>query len=108
MRASWWGQASLVVGSTKCFGAKRMFKQDSPLSPFHCKDCNFHFLAILRKKRNDLLFIAAADLEFVKKFTRPNFQVQEFYTLKTRESRLFSPAINSENASLSVIWPCFG
>ena len=31
----------------------------------------------------------------------------EFYTLKTRKSRLFSPAINSENASLSVIWPSF-
>ena len=48
------------------------------------------------------------DLEFVKKFTRPNFQAKEFYTLKTRKSRLFSLAINSENASLSVIWPSFG
>ena len=49
-----------------------------------------------------------ADLEFVKKFTGPNFRVKEFYTLKTRKSRLFSPALNSENASLSVIWPSFG
>ena len=48
------------------------------------------------------------DLEFVKKFTWPNFRGKEFYTLKTRKSRLFSPAINSKNASLSVIWPCFG
>ena len=40
---------------------------------------------------------------FVKKITLPNFQVKEFYTLKTRKSRLFSPAVNSENASLSVI-----
>ena len=43
------------------------------------------------------------DLKFVKKFTRPNFWAKEFYTLKTRISRVFSPAINSENASLSVI-----
>jgi len=50
----------------------------------------------------------SADLEFVKKFTGPNFRVKEFYTLKTRKSRLFSPALNSENASLSVIWPSFG
>ena len=49
-----------------------------------------------------------ADLEFVKKFTRPNFPVKEFYTLKTRKSRLFSPTINSKNTSLSVIWPSFG
>ena len=48
------------------------------------------------------------DLKFVKKFTRPNFRAKEFYTLKTRISRVFSPAINSENASLSVIWPSFG
>ena len=26
------------------------------------------------------------DLKFVKKFTRPNFQAKEFYTLKTRKS----------------------
>ena len=48
------------------------------------------------------------DLEFVNKFTRPNFRAKKFYTLKTRKSRLFSPAINSENASLSVIWASFG
>ena len=48
------------------------------------------------------------DLEFVKKFTRPNFRAKEFYTLKTCKSRLFSPAINSKNASLSIIWPSFG
>ena len=47
-------------------------------------------------------------LEFVKKFTRPNLRAKEFYTLKTRKSRLFLPAINSKNASLSVIWPSFG
>ena len=51
---------------------------------------------------------SGTDLEFVKKFTRPNFRVKEFYTLKTRQSRLFSPVINSKNASLSVIWPSFG
>ena len=44
-----------------------------------------------------------ADLKFVKKITRPNFRAKEFYTLKTCQSRLFSPAINSKNASLSVI-----
>ena len=43
------------------------------------------------------------DLEFVKKFTRPNFRAKEFCTLKTRKSRLFLPAINNKNASLSVI-----
>ena len=48
-----------------------------------------------------------ADLEFVKKFTRPNFCAKVFYTVKTRKLRLFSPAINSENASLIVIWPTF-
>ena len=48
------------------------------------------------------------DLKFVKKFTRPNFWANEFYTLKTRKLRLFSPAIYSKNASLSVIWPPFG
>ena len=37
-----------------------------------------------------------------------NFRAKEFYTLKTRKSRLFLPAINSKNASLSVIWPPFG
>ena len=36
------------------------------------------------------------DLKFVKKITRPNFRVQEFYTLKTRESRLFSPEITAK------------
>ena len=40
------------------------------------------------------------DLKFVKKFTRPDFRAKEFYALKTRKSRLFSLAINSENASL--------
>ena len=50
----------------------------------------------------------AADLEFVKKFTRPIFRTKEFYTLKMRKLRLFLPAINSKNASLSVIWPSFG
>ena len=49
-----------------------------------------------------------SDLKFVKKFTRTNFWAKAFYTLKTRKSRLFSPAINSKNASLSVIWPNFG
>ena len=49
-----------------------------------------------------------ADLKFVKKITRPNFRAKEFYTLKMRKSRLLSPAINSKNASLSVIWPSFG
>ena len=43
-----------------------------------------------------------------KKITRPNFRAKEFYTLKMRKSGLLSPAINSKNASLSVIWPSFG
>ena len=59
-------------------------------------------------KREWMGITAEADLEFVKKFTRPNFPVKEFYTLKTRKSRLFSPTINSKNTSLSVIWPSFG
>ena len=49
-----------------------------------------------------------SDLIFVKKFTRPNFRAKEFYTQKTGISILFLPAINKENASLSVIWPSFG
>ena len=49
-----------------------------------------------------------ADLKFVKKFTRPKFWAKEFYTLKMRKSILLSPAINSKNASLLVIWPSFG
>ena len=52
--------------------------------------------------------IAGPDMKFVKKITGPNFQTKEFYTLKTRKSRLFSPTINSKNTSLSVIWPSFG
>ena len=59
-------------------------------------------------KASSKKFNLDSDLEFVKKFTRPNFRVKEFYTLKTRQSRLFSPVINSKNASLSVIWPSFG
>ena len=55
-----------------------------------------------------IVMIIMAYLEFVKKFTRPNFWAKEFYTLKMRISRVFSPAINSENASLSEIWPSFG
>ena len=46
--------------------------------------------------------VMSSDLEFVKKITRPNFRLKEFYTLKTRKSSPFSPAKNSENASLSV------
>ena len=49
-----------------------------------------------------------SDLILVKKFTRPNLWAKEFYTLKTRKLRLFLPTINSENTSLSVIWPSFG
>ena len=37
-----------------------------------------------------------ADLEFVKKITRPNFWAKEFNTLKTRKSRLFLLAINTD------------
>ena len=33
---------------------------------------------------------------FLKKNTRPNFRAKEFYTLKMRKLRLFSPAINSK------------
>ena len=43
-----------------------------------------------------------------KKLHDPIFCAKEFYTLKTRKSRLLSPAINSENVSLIVIWPSFG
>ena len=64
--------------------------------------------ALLTKSKSKTKTIVQSDLKFDKKFTRPNFQAKEFYTLKTRKSRLFSPAINSENASLSVIWPSFG
>ena len=53
------------------------------------------------------VLITRPDLKFVKKFTRPNFRAKEFYTLKTRKLRLFLPAINSKNASLSLIWPSF-
>ena len=56
--------------------------------------CNL--LGIISWVLKDCLLLWA-DLEFVKKFTRPNFQA------KTRKWRLFLPAINSENASLSVI-----
>ena len=66
---------------------------------------------ILGKKHSEILTIFGlplADLKFVKKFTRPNFRAKEFYTLKMRKSRLFSPAINSKNSSLSLIWPSFG
>ena len=57
---------------------------------------------------NGVSQVLLSDLKFVKKFTRPNFRAKEFYTLKTRKSRLFLPAINSKNASLSAIWPSFG
>ena len=39
----------------------------------------------------ETVYYLYADLEYVKKFTRPKFLVKEFYTLKTRKSRLFSP-----------------
>ena len=35
-------------------------------------------------------------------------RAKEFYILKMRKWRLFLPAINSENVSLSVIWASFG
>ena len=60
------------------------------------------------KLKCSLFTILGPDLKFVKKITRPNFRAKEFYTLKMRKSRLLSPAINSKNASLSVIWPSFG
>ena len=66
-------------------------KMDVPPTPTHHTPHNKH-----------------PDLKFVKKITRPNFRAKEFYTLKMRKSRLLSPAINSKNASLSVIWPSFG
>ena len=68
----------------------------------------FHYEMLVMLVRLMLVMVMVADLEFVKKFTRPNFPVKEFYTLKTRKSRLFSPTINSKNTSLSVIWPSFG
>ena len=70
------------------------------------------FLKIVAGKADPIpqvnIFIFFTDLKFVKKFTRPNFRSKEFYTLKTRKSRLFLPAINSKNASLSGIGPSFG
>ena len=51
-----------------------------------------------------LFYSIFTDLEFVKKFTRPNFRAKEFYTLKTRKLRLFLPAIHSKNASKWVIY----
>ena len=68
----------------------------------------FFFLKRTNGRKSCWKRTIGADLEFVKKFTGPNFRVKEFYALKTRKSRLFSPALNSENASLSVIWPSFG
>ena len=68
----------------------------------------FFFLKRTNGRKSCWKRTIGADLEFVKKFTGPNFRVKEFYTLKTHKSRLFSPALNSENASLSVIWPSFG
>ena len=74
--------------------------------------CTGYYLVVLSQYGSVLVgtwwYWVNTDLKFVKKFTRPNFRAKEFYTLKTRKSRLFSPAINSENASLSVIWPSFG
>ena len=66
-------------------------KQGSQLQAF---GDNSIFRALTESFRNAE---SQADLEFVKKFTRPNFPVKEFYTLKTRKSRLFSPTINSKN-----------
>ena len=60
------------------------------------------------ENKNENHVLLKSDLKFVKKFTRPSFRAKEFYTLKMRKSRLFSPAINSKNSSLSVIWPSFG
>ena len=72
------------------------------------KDTTIAQQNILKFLHPPLPTLLLPDLEFVKKFTRPNFRAKKFYTLKTRKLRLFSPAINSENASLSVIWASFG
>ena len=96
-------------------------------SNHRCRDCTCHFQNIEEKTSPGtlknlpvqvityqlnggqfVLLKKCPDLEFVKKFTRPNFQAKEFYILKTRKSRLFSPAINRDNATLTVIWPSFG
>ena len=73
-------------------------------SPFQLKGK----VVLLDQNGLNLINNSDTDLKFVKKFTRPNFRAKEFYTLKMRKSRLFSPAINSKNSSLSVIWPSFG
>ena len=72
----------------------KIYIVDGDHSPFFFKDNN-----------NDR---DSSDLEFVKKFTLPNLRAKKIYTLKMRKSRLFLPAINRENALLSVIWPSFG
>ena len=41
-------------------------------------------------------------MKFVKKFTRPNFQAKEFYTLKTRKSSLFF-ASNKQRKCIIII-----
>ena len=52
-----------------------------------CAFISSEFLAI----RNNMRFLPKftsnvyPDLEFVKKFTQPNFRAKEFYTLKTRK-----------------------
>ena len=42
-----------------------------------------------------------------KKFTRPNFQAKEFYTLKTRKSRPFSPTNKQRKCTFLLIWSFF-
>ena len=45
------------------------------------------FFDILEKGK---VVILQADLEFVKKFTGPNFRVKEFYTLKKQTETIFA------------------
>ena len=68
---------------------------------------SLQMITVLHRGMSSQMITVLPDLEFVKKFTRPNFCAKVFYTVKTRKLRLFLPAINSENASLIVIRPTF-
>ena len=107
--ASWWGQASLFVGSTKCFGAIKNVLAGQSFKSILLQGLQFSFSNNSTQKKKWFIVHSSRRLGICqKKFTRPNFRAKEFYTLKTPKSRLFSPPVNSKNASSSVIWPSFG
>ena len=75
-----------------------------------CAFISSEFLAI----RNNMRFLPKftsnvyPDLEFVKKFTQPNFRAKEFYTLKTHKSRLFLASNRQQKciiiSNLALFW----